>query len=35
MNNTATVVVAPSKYGVESTMISLIASTIMEKIEQC
>jgi hypothetical protein len=34
MNNTTTIVVAPSKYGVESTMISPIAFTIMEKIEQ-
>ncbi len=35
MNNIATVVVALSKHGVESTMISLVASTIMEKNEEC
>ncbi len=35
MNNIAIVVVVPFKHGVESTMISLGASTIMEKIEEC
>jgi hypothetical protein len=35
MNNTTIVVIAPSKHGVESTMISLIASTIMENFERC
>lgn len=33
MNNIATVVVALSKHGIESNMISHVASTIMEKIE--
>ncbi len=33
MNNIAIVVVAPSKHGVESTMISHVVSTIMEKSE--
>jgi len=35
MNNIAIVVVAPFKHGVESTMISPGASTIMENFEEC
>ncbi len=33
INNIDTVIVAPSKHGVESTMISHVASTIMEKLK--